>query len=67
MDPDSLGEDRRREPRSEREQRGVPAFAAAIDPVSLQALPQRVGGDVLPSVPTRASVEAMSGPAPAAS
>jgi hypothetical protein len=52
VDPDSLGEDRRREPRGEREQRGVPAFSAALDPVVLQAFLQCLRGDVLPGMPT---------------
>jgi hypothetical protein len=49
--PDPFGKDRRREPRGEREERGVSALAATLDPVARQALLQPVGGDVLPGVP----------------
>jgi hypothetical protein len=60
VDADSFGEDRRWEPCGEdrcwepcgeREERGVSAFAAALDPVTLQTLLQPVGGHVLPGVP----------------
>jgi hypothetical protein len=36
MNPDPYGEDRGGEPRGQREQRGVSAFTAALDPVALQ-------------------------------
>jgi hypothetical protein len=51
VDPDPLGEDRRREPRGESEQRGMSTLAGALDPVTLQALLQPVGGHMLPGVP----------------
>jgi hypothetical protein len=51
VDSDSLGEDRGGEPRREREQRGVPALSAALDPVTLQPLLKPVGCDVLAGVP----------------
>jgi hypothetical protein len=51
VDPDPLGEDRRWEPRGEREQCCVSTFAAAQDPVTLQSLLEPVCGDVLPGVP----------------
>ena len=62
MDPDPLGKDRRRDAGGKREQRGVPTFTGALDPVTLQALLQRVGGQVLPDMPARDQPSGRPGP-----
>jgi hypothetical protein len=63
VDPDPLREDRRGEPAVEREQRGVPALAAAIDPRAPQSSQKRLRGEVLPGVPARQQPPLTPGPA----